>query len=283
MSSNENGMGKLPNGTTGYQVTKRDLTILNIRNMTGLQACWNYERMQHVGYLWVMLPLLRKIYGDNTPELRKVAMMHYSSFFNTSSFMDSAVMGIDLAVEEKEGVESIEAVQSLKTGLMGPFASIGDSIYSALMPAICGALAANMAIAGNPLGMFIWIAVSIAFNVFRCKFTHIAHEQGTKLITTMSSQMNALTAAATVMGVFMVGALVATNVGIVFSWVPEVAGVSVNIQDICNTVCPKLLPACMVGFVYWLLGKKGMTSTKAIAIVLVIAIAFGALGIIAKA
>ena len=80
----------------------------------------------------------------------------------------------------------------------------------------------------------------------------------------------------------MVGALVATNVGIVFSFAPEIGGVAVNIQDICNKICPKLVPAALVGFVYWLLGRKGMTSTKAIFIVLVISIALGAFGIIAK-
>jgi PTS system mannose-specific IID component len=47
-------------------------------------------------------------------------------------------------------------------------------------------------------------------------------------------------------------------------------------------ICPKLVPAALVGFVYWLLGKKGMTSTKAIFIVLVLSIALGAFGIICK-
>ena len=47
-------------------------------------------------------------------------------------------------------------------------------------------------------------------------------------------------------------------------------------------ILPKLLPAAVVGFVYWLLGKKGMTSTKAIFIVLVLCIVLGGLGVIAK-
>ena len=179
-------------------------------------------------------------------------------------------------------MNGLEAVAGLKTGLMGPLASIGDSIFGSLLPTIFGALAANMAIAGNPLGIFIWVAVNIVVDWFRCKQTHMAYEQGMKLVTTMSDKLNAITDAATVMGVFMVGALVATNVGIVFSFAPEIGGVAVNIQDICNKICPKLVPAALVGFVYWLLGRKGMTSTKAIFIVLVISIALGALGIIAK-
>ena len=97
-----------------------------------------------------------------------------------------------------------------------------------------------------------------------------------KLVTTMSDRLNALTDAASVMGVFMVGALVATNVGIVIAAKPVIGGVTVDLQNICNMICPKLVPAALVGFVYWLLG------TKAIFIVLVLSIALGAFGIICK-
>ena len=55
-----------------------------------------------------------------------------------------------------------------------------------------------------------------------------------------------------------------------------------NVQDILNQICPKLVRAALVGFVYWLLGRKGMTSTKAIFIVLVIGVVLGALGLAMK-
>ena len=267
---------------TGYKLTKADFQQINRRNLVGFQAGWNYERMQHSGYLWIILPQLRKIYGDNTEELKQACRTQCSPFFNTSNFLNTIITGIDLAIEETDGIAGMETVASLKTGLMGPLASIGDSIFGSLLPTIFGALAANMAMQGNPLGIFIWIAVNIVVDWFRCKQTYIAYDQGMKLVTTMSDKLNAITDAATVMGVFMVGALISTNVGIVFSWVPEIGGVTVNIQDILNNICPKLVPAALVGFVYWLLGKKGMTSTKAIFIVLVIGIVLGALGIIMK-
>jgi PTS system mannose-specific IID component len=47
-------------------------------------------------------------------------------------------------------------------------------------------------------------------------------------------------------------------------------------------IMPRLLPAAIVGAVYWLLGKKNITSTKAIFIVLVVSVALSALGVIAK-
>jgi len=39
-----------------------------------------------------------------------------------------------------------------------------------------------------------------------------------------------------------------------------------------------LLPAIFTGFIFWLLGKKGMNSTKVIGIIIVLAIALSAFG-----
>ena len=275
-------MTTMSSKTTGYKLTKADFQQINRRNLAGFQAGWNYERMQHSGYLWIILPQLRKIYGDGTEALKTACRTQCSPFFNTSNFLNTIITGIDLAIEETDGLDGMETVASLKTGLMGPLASIGDSIFGSLLPTIFGALAANMAMQGNPLGIFIWIAVNIVVDWFRCKQTYIAYDQGMKLVTTMSDKLNAITDAATVMGVFMVGALISTNVGIVLTIVPDIGGVTMNVQDILNQICPKLVPAALVGFVYWLLGKKGMTSTKAIFIVLVIGVVLGALNLVAK-
>ena len=49
-----------------------------------LQGSWNYERMQGSSYLYMILPQLRKIYGDGTPELKEMMKTH-TQFFNTSS------------------------------------------------------------------------------------------------------------------------------------------------------------------------------------------------------
>ena len=140
-----------------------------------------------------------------------------------------------------------------------------------------------MAMQGNPLGIFIWIAVNIVVDWFRCKQTYIAYDQGMKLVTTMSDQTERhhrrpLPSWAS----SWLGALVSTNVGIVISAPIDLGGVTVDLQHIANVICPKLVPAALVGFVYWLLGKKGMTSTKAIFIVLILGIVLGALGWVAK-
>ncbi|WP_459581008.1 PTS system mannose/fructose/sorbose family transporter subunit IID, partial [Enterococcus gallinarum] len=123
------------------------------------------------------LPQLRKIYGDNTPELKEMMKTH-TQFFNTSNFFNTIITGIDLAIEEKEGFQAKDTISGLKAGLTGPFAAIGDSIFAALVPTIFGALAANMAINGNPIGIFIWIAAQIVVMIFRWKQLEFAYKEG---------------------------------------------------------------------------------------------------------
>lgn len=151
---------------SNVKLTKKDFQQINRRSLFGFQLGWNYERMQGSGYLYTILPQLRKIYGDNTPELKEMMKTH-TQFFNTSNFFNTIITGIDLAIEEKEGFQAKDTISGLKAGLMGPFATIGDSIFAALVPTIFGALAANMAINGNPIGIFIWIAAQIVVMIFR--------------------------------------------------------------------------------------------------------------------
>lgn len=252
---------------SNYKLTKQDFNQINRRSLFTFQWGWNYERMQASGYLYMILPQLRKMYGDDTPELKEMMRTH-TQFFNTSNFFHTIVTGIDLALEEKEGVASKNAVSGIKTGLMGPFAAIGDAIFGSIVPAVCGAVAANMAIEGNPAGVFIWVLVSMFINWFRWKQLEYAYKEGVELVTNMQSRVSALTDAASVLGVFMVGALIATMVNVKVALVPEIFGVKVPIQNYLDMILPRMVPALVAGFVYWLLGKKGMTSTKAIFIVI---------------
>ncbi|MDO4680715.1 MAG: PTS system mannose/fructose/sorbose family transporter subunit IID [Aerococcus sp.] len=266
---------------SNYQLTDKDFAQINRRSLFGFQLGWNYERMQGSGYLYHILPQLRKMYGDNTPELKQMMKTH-NQFFNTSNFLNTIVTGIDLAVEENQGVEGEETVAGLKAGLMGSLAAIGDSIFGALIPTIFGAIAASMGAEGNPIGIFIWIIAQMVVVWFRWSQLKVAYREGVNLVTNMQHRLTAVTDAATLMGVFMVGALVATMVKVKVAIAPEVSGVVFNVQNTLDMILPRLLPGVIVLGIYWLLGRKNMTSTKAIWIVLVLSVIFSALGILAK-
>ena len=94
----------------------------------------------------------------------------------------------------------------------------------------------------------------------------------------MQSTLTALIEAASVLGVFMMGALVATMINFEISYKLPIGEKMIDFQDILNTIFPRLLPAIFTGFIFWLLGKKGMNSTKVIGIIIVLAIALSAFG-----
>lgn len=264
-----------------YQLTEADFRQINLRSLFLNQLGWNYERMQGSGYLWIMLPQLRKMYGDNSPELHKVMVTH-NQFFNTSPFFNTIIKGIDLALEEKQGEKSLEAVAGIKSGLMGPFAAIGDAIFGSLIPAIMGAIAATMAVGGNPLGVGLWVMVAIATMVFRWVQLKIAYREGVTLVTTLGHKLNALTNAATVLGVFVVGVMCATMVNVTVPYVATIGEKVVSAQDNLDLILPRLVPALIVGFIYWLLGKPKMTSNKAIMIIIALCIVLSWAGVLAK-
>ena len=60
--------------TNSKKFTKKELRSLNLRWIWNSQIGWNYERMQGLGYLTTMLPVIDKLYGDR-PEL-KLSLIH---------------------------------------------------------------------------------------------------------------------------------------------------------------------------------------------------------------
>ena len=114
-----------------YKLTKEDFKQINKRSLFTFQLGWNYERMQASGYLYMLLPQLRKMYGDGTPELKEMMKLH-TQFFNTSPFFHTIIAGFDLAMEEKDGVKSKDAVNVSRQVLWGRLL-LSETLYLALL------------------------------------------------------------------------------------------------------------------------------------------------------
>lgn len=264
---------------TSTAVTKKELRTVAWRWILGSQITWNYERMMGVGYLWAMLPILKKFY-KNPDELKEMMKVH-SQFYNTNPIMGGLVLGIDIAAEEKGGIQAKEAVQGIKTGLMGPFAGIGDTIFSVLIPTIFGSIAAYMGQQGNLTGVLIWLAATITILVSRTFFPEITYKEGVKWISSQKTQLDAITHGATILGLMVVGALITSVVKVNLALSFTTGDVTVSAQNILNQIMPCLAPAAVVALVYSLLGNKKLNSTKVILIIMVLAIALSALGVLA--
>ncbi|MES2201267.1 MAG: PTS system mannose/fructose/sorbose family transporter subunit IID [candidate division FCPU426 bacterium] len=95
-----------------------------------IQCAWNFERMQNLGFAFAMAPALKRLYPDK--ERRIMALRRHMEFYNSHPFMSPLILGSALRVEEDAlaaGKEPGAMVSSLKQGLMGPLAAIGDALF----------------------------------------------------------------------------------------------------------------------------------------------------------
>lgn len=244
------------------KIDKKTINSVFKRWVFGVHTCWNYEKMQGLGFCYSMIPALKKIYKDDEEGLKE-AVQHNMQFFNTNASTGSAIVGAALALEE-QGPQAREAVTAIKTGLMGPLAGVGDTLFVVLPNTVIGSIAAYMALEGQPIGIFLWIAFNILRLFCMHKFMTLGYEKGSMLVNSIGGLLKNLTEAANILGITVVGALVPSVLNAKFALEWQNGDVLFSLQEIADKIMPGLAPVAIVGFTYWLLGRKKMTSTKAI-------------------
>ncbi|TLF42402.1 PTS system mannose/fructose/sorbose family transporter subunit IID [Lacticaseibacillus zeae] len=242
---------------------------------------YNFETQQAPSVAFSMAKALRKIYPNDDDYI--AAMDNHYKYFNITPQMGNVVLGATLAMEEKDGIKAIDAVQSLKTSLMGPLSGVGDSVFWILFPTVMGSIAGYMALQGNPTGAIIWMLLYVLIYFLKMWLFKLGYDSGTKLITTLGSRISAFTDAVSVMGLAVIGTLIATVVKVYTPLTFQTGKVKLGLQTgIFDKIMPGLLPVCLAGLVYWLLGRKSWTPTRIILAVIVFSLvgaAFGFLGI----
>lgn len=238
----------------------------------------NYEKMQALAYCYAILPFLKFTYR-NDPDGLQEAVKRHLQFFNTNPWVAPYVLGLNIAIEENEKNNAADAVSSIKSGLMGPLAGLGDSLCVVIPWTIFGAIAANMAIEGNPAGIFLWIAVSIAIKMLSFPLFKAGYFSGTKLVNTLESKMKSITKATSILGLMVVGGLMSTVIRATVGFSFVQGEIEMTGQSILDQVMPGLIPAAIVGLMYYLLGKK-VKPTYLILLIIVMSIILHSLGVL---
>lgn len=256
------------------KLTKQDINKVFVRNLFALQFGWNYEKMQGLGYTYVIMPVLKRLYGDD-PEKMKRAMKMHLSYFNTTPATSHLIAGADIALEEELGIESEETVMAVKTGLMGPLAGVGDTLFIAIYRAIVFSIAAYIAMQGNPVGLIVPLLTCCAVLWIRYKFTYIGYNSGRKLATSFADKLAPITDAASILGLTVVGALIPSVVKYSTDLTFTMGEVNFAVQDMLDKILPCMLPLGIVMLCYWLLGKKNVNSTRLIFILIALGMVLG--------
>ncbi|AIF50634.1 PTS system mannose/fructose/sorbose family transporter subunit IID [Pelosinus sp. UFO1] len=249
------------------KLTKGDLFWVFLRSNL-IQGSWNYERMQALGYCFSLVPVINRLYEKK--EDRISALKRHLEFFNTHPFVISPILGVNLALEEEKanGAEIEDStIHAVKVGLMGPLAGIGDPIFWGTLRPVTAALGAGLAMQGNVLGPLLFF---LLFNTVRLLIRWYgllyAYRAGLGIMQDIAGdKLRKLTEGASILGLFVMGALVAKWTSINVSLVVAKSGEMITtVQDILNQLMPNMLSLGLTFLCIYLL-RKGVSPLTIIA------------------
>lgn len=109
-----------------------------------IQAAWNFENFQGIGFVYALIPLLRQA-GFSEEEVRELVKRHLACF-NTNPYFAGMILGGTLRLQEerKLGRVTSEQIETFKNDLMGALGALGDSLTWGTLRPLAG-LAAVLA------------------------------------------------------------------------------------------------------------------------------------------
>ncbi|MFQ7537081.1 MAG: PTS system mannose/fructose/sorbose family transporter subunit IID [Clostridium sp.] len=256
------------------QITNKDLMRVWWRWVFFQEASVSYERLQAPGFFYAISPVLVKLYGDNPEELTAACKRHMQ-FYNSEPYCGLAIHGITLALEEERANGAPitdEAINSLKTGLMGPLAGLGDSVRAGTIAPIVTAFCISIGQTGNLIAPFllegILVAIVWPFAIWLLKKSYHTGKEGIQEIFS-SGKLNWITTMTSTLGGITLGALAASYVTLT-SPLEFVLGKGSKIAlqaDVLDVILKNILPLSMVLLSVYLLNKK----VSAVKIILILA------------
>ena len=209
-------------------------------------------------------------------------------FFNTEPHIGGVIPGIVLAMEEQRANGAPitdEAINGIKTGLMGPFAGIGDTLWQGTLTPILLAFGISLGAEGNLVGPIIYTVLmfGIMFPVaYICwmKGYKLGAEGVQKILAGNALQM--IITGASAMGAMVLGAMSASFITTTVPLVVKIGEMQLNIQEgVFDALFKGLMPLGITLLTLWMLKDRKMKATTVMAILILIGVVGGLLGILA--
>lgn len=254
-----------------------------------IQATWNYERQMNMGFMYGIAPTLERLYPDkNDPEQvarKKEAYERNMAFYNCTPQTSSFVLGLVSSMEEKYARDrknfNPDTINTVKTSLMGPLSGIGDSFFQGTVRIIAFGLGISLAQQGSVLGPILAVLLSfLPAWLVTWYGGKLGYQMGEKYLSKLQegNLMEQVLHVCSIVGVMVIGAMVASMIGIVTPIKFEAT--NLVLQDVLNSILPQMIPLALTACMYWMIKHKFSTG-KMLAICIVCGIVFNALGIFA--
>lgn len=269
MTSNE----KLSEKT---KITKKDFWQIFFRSCT-LDASWNYERQQNLMYCFMMIPILKRLYTKK--EEMAQALKRHLEFVSCTPHIVTLLLGIMGAMEEENAKNkefNPSSISAVRTSLMGPMAGIGDSFFWGTLLTIAIGVSVSFANQGSIIGPIAFLLIiNIPGFLARYYCLKFGFRYGIKFFGELSDSgiIENITKSASILGLMVIGAMVATTVNITIPLEIGINGATQTVQSYIDQIMPALLPFSVFGIMFWILGKNIKTTTILVFLILVCCIA----------
>ncbi|HET7686423.1 MAG TPA: PTS system mannose/fructose/sorbose family transporter subunit IID [Candidatus Limnocylindria bacterium] len=240
-------------------------------------ANYNYERLQGTAFAHAMTPIIRRLY--TTEEEIRAALKRHLVFFNTEPNVGAVIHGAVIAMEEQRANGAVEidddAINSVKTGLMGPLAGVGDTITQGTITPILLTIGIGLAQAGNVLGPILYFVLEVAIMTALSYFVFMqGYVRGREGVTTIlrSGLLDRVVLGASVLGNVVLGALTAQFVAIYIAPTITINDNPFNIQHLIDEIMPGLLPLLFTLMTWWLLSRRRVSPITLLVVYLIVAL-----------
>ncbi|WP_440897781.1 PTS system mannose/fructose/sorbose family transporter subunit IID [Amphibacillus sp. Q70] len=272
------------------KLTKKDLNKSYLYWISLSQATYSWERMMGPAMAGCMIPIMDRLYPDNGEfeEERKEMMSRHMEFYNTEAWLTGPpVLSVFLSMEEEKAAGmpiKSEDISGMKTGLMGPFAGVGDTLRQATLIPIIGSIAISLGSAGSYLGPVLYMVATLLINYLFSYFSfHAMFKKGKEGLQEIfeSGVLEKYMTLATGVGAITIGGLAANTVNVTSSLVLDFGeGNIMEIQEILDTIIQGLLPLGAIFLALYLLISKKWNSTKVLLMLLAVSSIGAAIGIL---
>lgn len=246
----------MSSNTVEKKVTKADLKQIFWRSIP-YNASFNYERQLNMGWAFTLTPILKKFYGDD-PEKMKKALNRHLEYNNITPFISTFLFGLIAAMEEKNANSDdfdTKSISTTKAGLMGSLSAIGDSIFFGTIRVIAASVGCSLALQGNALGPILYFLIfNIPNLIARWVLVFKGYDLGVEFLTNVekSGAMDRLFLGTSILGLMVIGAMVALNMNIPL----KVVFFETDLATVINGIVPNLINLLFFGFIYWMVKKN---------------------------
>lgn len=242
-------------------------------NLTSMSFQW----LATFGFADSMTPVIKELYDDKEEQIE--ALKRHAVFYNTEPQIGTVINGIVCGLEEERanGADiDDEVINSIKIGLMGPLAGIGDAMIPGMWIPLLLSIAISLSQNGSVVGAIFYIVTYITSVTNASYYLFFkGYQLGTKSIDIIVGEAaQRVRESFNLLGSLVVGGVAASYVSVntALQFGSGNSDATIIVNDVLNGIFPKILPLTLVILCWVLMAKKKISPLKVMLVLVVIAI-----------